>query len=149
MKIFRGFTGPVTFGLNKNENLMRPRKPKDSDLFVHKIADQWFDDKFGIKARSETIFCTRNCHQAAEYGEAYEITVPNTMSYQLIYSSNVNDFIDIQDEVDDLKSKNKIIDWLESKDYAVVSSFDELPIEFKGEIMLYCTHFNVEKDDEK
>lgn len=149
MKIFRGFTGPVTFGLNKNENLMRPRKPKDSDLFVHKIADQWFDDKFEIKARSETIFCTRNCHQAAEYGEAYEITVPDTMSYQLIYSSNVNDFIDIQDEVDDLKSKNEIIDWLESKDYAVVSSFDELPIEFKGEIMLYCTHFNVEKDDEK
>lgn len=149
MKIFRGFTGSVKFGLNKNENLMRPRRPKDSNFSVHEVADQWFYDKFGIKARSETIFCTRNCHQAAEYGEAYRITVPDTMSYQLIYSVNVDDFIKIEDEIDDLENKDKIIDWLESRDYAVVSSFDKLPIEFRGEIMLDCTHFNIEKDDEK
>lgn len=149
MKIFRGFTGSVNFGLNENENLMRPRRPKDSHPFVHKIADQWFYDKFGIKARSETIFCIRNRFKAAEYGDAYEITVPATISYQLIYSANVNDFIEIEDEIDDLENKNKIIDWLESRDYAVLSSFDELPIKFIGEVMLYCTHFNIEKDDEK
>lgn len=149
MKIFRGFTGLVKFGLNENENLVRPRRPKDSNFFVHEIADQWFDNKFGIKARSETIFCTPNCHQAAEYGEAYEITVPDTIGYQLIYSNNVDDFIDIRYDIDDLENKDEIIDWLESRDYAVLSSFDKLPIKFRGEIMLYCTHFNIEKDDEK
>ena len=149
MKIFRGFTGLVKFGLNENENLMRPRTPRDSDLFVHKIADQWFYEKFGIKARSETIFCTPNCHQAATYGDAYEITVPNTISYQLIYSIKVVDFINIRYEIDNLESKDEIIDWLESRDYAVLSSFDKLPIKFRGEIMLYCTHFNIEKDDVK
>ena len=149
MKIFRGFTGVVNFGLNRNENLIRPRKPRDSDDFLHEIADQWFDNKFGIKARSETIFCTPNCHQAAKYGEAYEITVPDTIKYQLIYSVKSDDFIEIQDEIDDLENKDEIIDWLESKNYAIVSSFDELPIGFKGEIMLYCTHFNIKKDDEK
>lgn len=149
MKIFRGFTGVINFGLNENENLIRPRRPRDSDYFVHEIADQWFDNKFGIKARSETIFCTPNCHQAARYGEAYEITVPDTIKYQLIYSVKVDDFIKIQDEIDDLENKDEIIDWLESKNYAVVSSFDKLPIEFRGEIMLNCTHFNIEKDEEK
>ncbi len=149
MKVFRGFVGSVEFGLNKNENLTRPRIPKDSNCFVHEIADQWFYDKFGIKARSETIFCTPNCHQAAEYGEAYEITIPDTVGYQLVYSAKVDDFIEIQDDVDNLKSKEKIISWLESRDYVVVSSFDKLPVKFKGEIMLYCTHFNIEKDDEK
>lgn len=147
MKIFRGFTGSVKFGLNENENLMRPRRPKHSNFFVHEIADQWFHDKFGIKARSETIFCTPNCHQAATYGEAYEITVPDTMSYQLIYSLKVDDFINIEDEIDDLENKDKIINWLESKDYTVLYSFDRLPIEFRGEIMLHCTHFNIEKDE--
>ena len=149
MKIFRGFTGSVKFGLNENENLMRPRIPRDSDPLVHEIADQWFYDKFGIKARSMTVFCTPNCHQAATYGEAYEITVPDTMSYQLIYSINVDDFINIEDEIDDTKNEDEIIDWLESRDYVVLSSFDKLPIKFRGEIMLYCTHFHIKKDDEK
>ena len=149
MKIFRGFTGSVKFGLNENENLMRPRIPRDSDPLVHEIADQWFYDKFGIKARSMTVFCTPNCHQAATYGEAYEITVPDTISYQLIYSINVDDFINIEDEIDDLENEDEIIDWLESRDYAVLSSFDKLPVKFNGEIMLYCTHFNIEKDDEE
>lgn len=149
MKIFRGFTGVVNFGLNENENLIRPRRPRDSDYFVHEIADQWFDSKFGIKARSETIFCTPNCHQAAKYGEAYEITIPDTIKYQLIYSVKVDDLIDIQEDIDDLKNKDEIINWLESKDYDIVSSFEELPTELRGEIMLYCTHFNIEKDDEK
>ena len=149
MKIFRGFTGVINFGLNENENLIRPRRPRDSDYFVHEIADQWFDNKFGIKARSETIFCTPNCHQAAKYGEAYEITVPDTIKYQLIYSVKVDDFINIEDEIDDLENKDEIIDWLESRDYAVLSSFDKLPIKFRGEIMLNCTHFNIEKDEEK
>ena len=147
MKIFRGFTGSVKFGLNENENLTRPRKPRHSETSVHDVADQWFYDKFGIKARSETVFCTPNCHQAATYGEAYEITVPDTMSYQLIYSLKVDDFINIRYEIDDLESKNEIIDWLESRDYAVLSSFDKLPIKFRGEIMLYCTHFNIKKDE--
>ncbi|AMT96513.1 MULTISPECIES: hypothetical protein [Psychrobacter] len=149
MKIFRGFTGSVKFGLNENENLIRPRRPRHSDCFVHEIVDQWFYCKFGIKARSETIFCTPNCHQATKYGEAYEITVPDTIKYKLIYSVKVDDLIDIEEEVDDLKNKDEIIAWLESKDYAVVSNFDKLPIKFRGEIMLYCTHFNIEKDGEK
>ena len=75
--------------------------------------------------------------------------MPDTMSYQLIYSINVDDFIDIRYDIDDLENKDEIIDWLESRDYAVLSSFDKLPIKFRGEIMLYCTHFNIEKDDEK
>lgn len=149
MKIYRGFVGSVEFGLNENENLTRSRKPRHSETCLHDVANQWFYDKFGIKARSETVFCTPNCHQAATYGEAYEITVPDTMSYQLIYSINVDDLINIRYEIDDLKNKDEIIDWLESKDYAIVSSFDELPIEFRGEIMLYCTHFNIKKDDER
>lgn len=149
MKVFRGFTGSVKFGLNENENLTRPRKPRHSETSVHDVADKWFYDKFGIKARSETVFCTPNCHQAATYGEAYEITVPDTISYQLIYSINVDDFINIEDEIDDLENEDEIIDWLESRDYAVLSSFDKLPIKFRGEIMLYCTHFNIEKDDEE
>jgi hypothetical protein len=43
-------------------------KPMSMDLENHRIADEWFNEHFGIPARSKTVFTTTNRGLAKHYG---------------------------------------------------------------------------------
>jgi hypothetical protein len=47
------------------------RRSLDTPDDIHKWVDDWFLKKFGIKARSQTVFCTSRYGQASSYGKVY------------------------------------------------------------------------------
>jgi hypothetical protein len=47
------------------------RDALDTPDVIHKWVDNWFYKKFGIKARSQTVFCTSSYGQAMNYGSVY------------------------------------------------------------------------------
>lgn len=150
MTLYRGITGDIAIGVVENTYLCTPRKPRNSAEFVHKIADEWFENKFGIRARSRTIFCTQDINQAKQYGKPYKISLPLDESYSLIFSTNVHDIMEMEGELRYFNNKEEIINWLESKEYKIIYSLTDLPEKFNGEIMLYCKKYELnEIKDEK
>jgi len=143
MLLYRGFSDFVDSKILENGYLKTPRKPRDSHTYVHKVADDWFERKFGVKARSQTIFCTPDIEQAAEYGKPYEVSIPQALGVKLIFSIDVKDFIEIERDICDVNCKEEIINWLENKSYSMVTSSLKLPIDFDGEVMLYCEKYEV------
>jgi len=110
MKLYRGFSDTVESGLFENYYRKKPRKPRDSHIHVHDVADNWFYESFGVRARSQTIFCTPDIEQAKQYGKPYKISVPESIDIKLIFSVHVNDFNEIEAEIDDVNSKEAILE---------------------------------------
>lgn len=48
----------------------KDRRPSDTSLFVHNLMNDWFKEHYGVRARSEALFCTGNQHEASKYGKA-------------------------------------------------------------------------------
>lgn len=72
--------------------VMKPRfdrKPTDTPLLIHDIMDVWFFEKFGIKARSQSVFSTPLLRFAMRYGNPTAILPKNEVTY--IYSNEVKD----------------------------------------------------------
>ncbi|EPO0026893.1 hypothetical protein ACT5DM_004541 [Vibrio alginolyticus] len=143
MRLYRGFLDLSKTGISENIYLKTPRLPRDLHIHIHETADGWFYERFGIKARSQTIFCTPDIEQAKEYGTPYVVTVPTGTDYKLIFSVKVKDFIEIEADISDVNSTSQILDWLENKSYSMVTDFKALPSDFEGEVMLHCTHYEV------
>jgi len=144
MTLYRGIKKNVDDGVKKNRYLDEPRIPSDTHPEIHKKADLWFNDKFGIKARSQTVLVSTNKKQALTYtgknGTLLEIEPMG--NYSLIYSTSVVDFLEhFMDGVYGNKPDG-IIDWLESKYYCLVQDVASIPPDFSGEIMLFCEEYN-------
>lgn len=68
--------------------------PMNTNPIVHDISNRWFNDKFGIYARTETLFTTANKRQASEYGEVHYVFPVG--GFSTIHSPKYNDlFIDM------------------------------------------------------
>tara|TARA_R110000824_G_scaffold349411_2_gene536296 strand:- start:1407 stop:1847 length:441 start_codon:yes stop_codon:yes gene_type:complete len=143
VRIYRGVSKYYRVCTLENEYLKTPRLPRNVSVNVHNVADKWFYNKFGIKARSECIFCTPCIEQAKEFGRPYEVSLAEGLEYVLVYSINVEDFIEIEFDIRDVSDDNEIILWLENKSYESVRSLEELPKGFQGEIMLYCEKYKI------
>lgn len=69
--------------------IRKRRKPRDTPPEIHDMLNKSFKDKFGVKARSESLFITNNPHEAASYGQPHYVFPVG--KYKLIYSKKVND----------------------------------------------------------
>jgi hypothetical protein len=149
MKLYRGLESPKDDGIHKNWYLAKARKPRDSYANVHQVADDWFNKTFDIKARSQTIFCSSYIGQTKDYtgkqGYTVEVTIPDGDEYTLIYSPNVHDFCEIETKVSNLNNDEAIIAWLQKQDYKKIEDLNELPSNFKGEVMLYCKEYAIKR----
>jgi hypothetical protein len=65
------------------------RAPKDTPQDIHEDLDDAFNKKFGINARSNSLFCTGDISQASGYGKVY-IIFPQG-SYNVIWNDDVSD----------------------------------------------------------
>lgn len=65
------------------------RNPKDTPLDVHNWLDNWFEENFGIKARSNSIITTGDSDVAKGYGNLYVIFPIG--NYEIIWSPRIND----------------------------------------------------------
>ena len=53
--------------------IRKNRKPSDVSIDFHKVFDEAFQKKFGVKARSNTLFTTKNENTAKGYGTVYYV----------------------------------------------------------------------------
>jgi hypothetical protein len=151
--LYRGTSHFFKDGIYQNENINRPREPKTTPKYIHKAADAWFKEKFGIYARSQTIFCTP-CRNHAEIhfeagGSLLEISLTGKNN-ALIYCPDVNDFLDII-PAEAFQHNNgfnfDITKKLDELNYKLVSRVDEIPSSFTGEVMLFCEEYKVKNVD--
>lgn len=49
------------------------RRPLDSYKLAHDLMDDWFEKNYGVRARSEGVFCAPRQAQAASYGRAFYV----------------------------------------------------------------------------
>lgn len=87
--IFRGInsTEDALYGMPYNH-----RRAKDSDQFIHKLADDYMK-RIGIKARrTNSIFTTSDKNQASQYGKHVYIIFP-VDGFDFCYSKNIKDLV--------------------------------------------------------
>ncbi|WP_350588195.1 MULTISPECIES: hypothetical protein [unclassified Psychrobacter] len=149
MKLYRGLSYINNNNILENKFLKEPRVPLHTNINIHNVADNWFYNKFGVRARSETIFCTTDLHQALRFGYVHKIVPIEDEGIRFIYSPNVIDLIDIQEDIEERSEgcydEKEIVEWLESKYYCIEKSFKDIPSGFKGEIMLYCKKYEIKE----
>jgi len=55
------------------KNIRKNRKPTDTPEFVHNLLDKYFKKHFGIKLRSNSLFCNVDMHDVIKYGHPHLI----------------------------------------------------------------------------
>ena len=67
--LYRGVGATLNpFKMMSAWEVRKDRQPRDAHPLAHKVMDEWFEKNFGIKPRSEGLFCTSNIEQAKDYG---------------------------------------------------------------------------------
>lgn len=91
--LWRGSQSLFRYGFFSGLQKFKSRKhrhPMDTSLFVHKILDDMFEEKFGWKARSEnSVFVTGHENLARDFGETY-IFLPFD-GFEFIWSPKITD----------------------------------------------------------
>jgi hypothetical protein len=67
------FSGRRKSDLVLRENIRTDRKPKDMPLEIHQLLDKQFYQEFGVKSRSQSLFCVQKYQYAKAYGVPYYI----------------------------------------------------------------------------
>lgn len=102
LKLVKG-SDRLLFSGRKNEKpvimkqVRQNRKPVDTPLEVHELLDNQFKDKFGIRARSNSIFCYfKNINMvgsdSSAYGDPYYIFPIG--KFKTIWSPHIQDLFD-------------------------------------------------------
>lgn len=89
---YRGMSSEVTDG--KIYTFSPRSAPMNTHPVVHDISNKWFKDKFGISARTDTLFVSSSKRQASEYGSVHYVFPIG--GFSTIHSNRYNDlFIDM------------------------------------------------------
>lgn len=113
------------------------RQPLDNNKLAHDTMDNWFNEEFGVKARSASIFVYGedvDVQDLTAYGQPCIIFPVGAFTYQ--WSPKIGDPFDALGE---LETSEEILQVLETADYRD----DGLPeaIQSKNEIMIQCKSF--------
>lgn len=93
--LFRGMRDRGNWSI---ENVRKDRMPKDSSIEFHEMMNDAFEDAFGVRARSESVFATTLFSEAKHYGKVYIIFPMG--KYKLIWSDEVEDLYSrFEDEI--------------------------------------------------
>ena len=141
-KIYRGFRDPLSSTKQKSPFLEIGRKPKNLPEFVHTAADQWFQHRFQLSARSRSLMCSTDITQARSFSKYVYQVIP-IEPFVAIYSKHVRDFIEILVGGPPILTQTTIWDYLASQEYTQISSIHEISDDFFGEVMLICEEFTI------
>jgi hypothetical protein len=87
--LWRGF-GQNNFHGTVELGPVEDRLPRDTPEWIHRLADQWFLENFGVRYRSEALFCTGDKSVALYYGNIYPV-VP-LGEFRFCWSPTIQDF---------------------------------------------------------
>lgn len=85
---FRGFTNNYLAPFFKRATRQN-RKPMNTSKVAQAEQDKWFDEHFGFKARSASVFTTGNYDDANSYGQVFAIFPIG--DFQFVWSPKVGD----------------------------------------------------------
>lgn len=77
VSFYRAFSKDISSGEYENIFKDGSRKPKDMPLAAHHILDNWFQAKFGVKARSSTIFVGVQKESVIKYAQEVGNVIKN------------------------------------------------------------------------
>jgi hypothetical protein len=117
-------------------NVRENRKPKNTPIQYHNAADDWFYEQFGIRYRSDALFCTGSFNGAALYGNVFIIFPIG--EFKVCWSPNIVDmyFEFLRDSYGDVKT---FVGRLMRANY--MEGQLNNAIEKGHEIMLYCDSY--------
>jgi hypothetical protein len=143
---------PETFmlyrGMRKNdpvtiETTRKDRKPVDSDPRLHNLADEWFNSKFGFKARSQAVFASPSVGMTKRYGTVYAIFPIG--DFQYVWSPKVNDFYQSTLHLTN-KSDEEVIEFMDGANYTN-SNIGQMVNRGKAEVMIFCDKYYAVRED--
>ena len=108
----------------------RNRQPVDTAVWMHEAMDNWFQAKFGLRARSQTLFTTALERQASLYGQPY-VAFP-VGNYQYVWSPKVMDLYQSGHKL----RKDDVSEFLDNAQYTSSSLVDA--INTQNEVMVKC-----------
>ena len=141
LPVYRGFSRPVA---EDKITIYAPadRKPKNIPEAAHRIIDDWFLHRFGVRFRTQAVFGTGSLEKAiAHAGDDGEIGLisPNA-EFAFCWSPQSYDLFG---EYAQLTSDDQIADMLESLQFSAENL--EQAVMSGHEIMLACDSFTIER----
>jgi len=132
IKLYRGFTNLPN--INTIIKTRKNRKPSNLDFKLHYEIDNYFFKRFGIKFRSQSVFCTGDIETAKAYGKVAEIKPIG--DFEVCWSPKCFDMFEIEDY-----PKMDIEEFIIRNEYQIGNL--EEAIKSGNEIMLYCDSYKV------
>ena len=111
------------------------RKPKDTSVELHKMFDDYFLKKFGIRLRSESVFCYRY-HDPNNKSYGTQFMIFPVDEFHIYYNPDVEDLFIHTGDTDHLEPDyfNRIASGYEKEKVNTVPNST-------SEFMLYCTNY--------
>lgn len=119
------------------KDIRKDRKPRDTKLEIHNWIDEQFYKKFGIKARSQTLFCTGDLSQASNFGYTHYIFPIG--NFEVIWSNKHMDLYNKANMNMELKRYQEYFLKYVLPDYEKGGL--QSALNSRNEIMLYCKSF--------
>lgn len=105
------------------KKIRKDRRPTDTPIRIHNLLDDYFEKHFGVRLRSNSLFCYTNMYDVLKYGEPYLICPVG--DYETYYHPKVHD---LYVQMKQLVLKNIEIDDFDMKSYDVnVIIYDKHP----------------------
>ena len=116
------------------------RRPKNSSIHFHTIADRWFAKRFGIHYRSNAVFLTSGVLSATTYAHspAHVMRILPLGPYRFCWSANVSDLLFSATQF--AEAEEAVIEaHMDSKGYCESDLLKAY--EIGHEVMLYCEQY--------
>jgi len=129
---------PVTINFTKKK-VRKNRKPKDTPEKLHWLMDDWFFKKFGVRSRSNSIFCTFEDDEAEDYGEIHVIFPIS--KYKAVSSDAILDLYTFFEASDLLYFKTGKEHWI--TDVLKRAKYTDKLKYHENEIMITCKEYYI------
>lgn len=147
INFYRAFARPIHSGEYINKYIDGTRTPTHMPLDAHQIIDNWFMNKFDVKARSSTIFVGTQQKSVVSYAQSKDAVIKKIcfrLGSKYIYSQKIHDLyeqVSYLVQMDGYADARNIIPLLDESNYQITDNAELIPPDFLGEIMVYCDSF--------
>ncbi|WP_198120343.1 hypothetical protein [Massilia rhizosphaerae] len=137
LAFYRGISSQTSIEHPSVRNVRKDRIPRNMPQEIHDRADAWFNEKFGVRYRSQALFVTSSMFIATNYATTPEnvVRVIPIGPYRYCWSKKCSDLLFFK------ASENKITieGYLNDSDYIETDLADAFSS--GNEVMLYCEQY--------
>jgi len=136
--MYRGMKNKSGAGYGEDEffkqRVRQDRQPMSIRDRLHPLIDNWFEQEFGFKARSQTVFVSGDFMMAQNYGKVYAVFPIG--DFKFVWSRDIHDLfgnISAMTSESEIADKMKALNYRDTNFKAAVAS--------DHEIMIHCKEY--------